>query len=85
MARLVEEGADIILTDIAEKAGRAAVKRLGAEFIAHDVTSTESWNKVIGDVAASRVAVAQLTRSVATHCAQAGFNIHCNSVHPQTD
>ena len=32
--------------------------------------------------AASKGAVRLLTKSVALHCAQAGYNIRCNSVHP---
>jgi len=31
---------------------------------------------------ASKAAVRQLTQSVAAHCAQNGYNIRCNSVHP---
>ncbi len=31
---------------------------------------------------ASKAAVRQLTMSVALHCAQAGYNIRCNSIHP---
>jgi len=31
---------------------------------------------------ASKAAIAHVTRSVAMHCAQAGYGIRCNSVHP---
>ena len=31
---------------------------------------------------ASKAAVAQLTKSVAIHCAEKGYRIRCNSVHP---
>lgn len=162
-ARLVAEGARVVITDIDEAAGQAVAADLGCDFAAHDVTSEEEWTRVVREAArrhggvhvlvnnagilgprdavtpedtrltdwrrlfsvnvegvflgcravipamrqsgtgsivnissvaglmatpyatsygAGKAAVTQLTRSVAQHCAEAGLNIRCNSVHP---
>jgi len=49
-----------------------------------NISSIAGWVGVPGAVpyGASKAAVWQITKSVALHCAQAGYNIRCNSVHP---
>jgi 3(or 17)beta-hydroxysteroid dehydrogenase len=49
---LAEEGATVIVTDIAEAEGRATVEALARPglFIAHDVSSEEGWAKVEAQV-----------------------------------
>ncbi len=45
----IEQGASVILTDIAEAAGQKLASELGpnALFVAHDVASKASWNDVV--------------------------------------
>lgn len=45
----VDEGAKVVLTDIAEEAGRALAAELGdqAIFVRHDVTRPEDWTAVV--------------------------------------
>ena len=47
--RFVEEGALTIITDI-NPAGEAVAKRLGAEFLAQDVSAEHSWVDTIDEV-----------------------------------
>jgi len=162
--RFVEEGAEVVLTDISEEAGAATDGEPGAHFLPHDVGSEEQWSAVVAETrkrfgalhilvnnagtkgnaaaakdpagaplsdwetifrvnaagvflgcraampiiaasgggaivnlssvaslvptpfitayGASKAAVDHLTRSVALHCARAGMNVRCNTVHP---
>ena len=49
-----------------------------------NVSSVAGWVGVPGAVSygASKAAIWQITKSIALHCAKAGHNIRCNSVHP---
>ena len=49
-----------------------------------NVSSIAGWVGVPGAVSygASKAAIWQITKSIALHCARAGQNIRCNSVHP---
>jgi 3(or 17)beta-hydroxysteroid dehydrogenase len=49
-----------------------------------NVSSIAGWVGVPGAVSygASKAAIWQITKSIALHCAKAGHNIRCNSVHP---
>jgi 3(or 17)beta-hydroxysteroid dehydrogenase len=49
-----------------------------------NVSSIAGWVGVPGAVSygASKAAIWQITKSIALHCANAGHNIRCNSVHP---
>lgn len=162
--RFVEEGAQVVLTDVLDDAGAAAARELDAHFLPQDVGSEERWGEVVSEVqkrfgglhilvnnagtegsaeaakdpagaplsdwekifrvntagvflgcrtvipviavsgggsivnlssvaslvptpfitayGASKAAVDHLTRSVALHCARAGMDIRCNTVHP---
>ncbi|MFO7553068.1 MAG: glucose 1-dehydrogenase [Haliea sp.] len=160
--RYIEHGAAVIITDINVQAGEQAAGKLGARFIAQDVTDESSWEALFAaladegvrasvlvnnagfadaglgelfediDVAAakkifevnfdgtllgckhairhmkqgggsiinmssiaamvpvpfiaaygaSKAAVRHLTQSVALYCAQQGYRIRCNSIHP---
>ncbi|MEQ8802443.1 glucose 1-dehydrogenase [Haliea sp.] len=160
--RYIEHGATVIITDINVQAGEQAAGKLGARFIAQDVTDESSWEALFAalaaegvrasvlvnnagfadaglgelfediDVAAakkifevnfdgtllgckhairhmkqgggsiinmssiaamvpvpfiaaygaSKAAVRHLTQSVALYCAQQGYRIRCNSIHP---
>jgi 3(or 17)beta-hydroxysteroid dehydrogenase len=162
--RFVDEGAQVVLTDINEEAGAATAGELGAHFLPHDVGSEEQWSAVVAETekrfgglhilvnnagtegnadaakdpagaplsdwetifrvnaagvflgcrvampviaasgggsivnlssvaslvptpfitayGASKAAVDHLTRSVALHCARAGLDVRCNTVHP---
>ena len=51
-ALLAREGARVIVTDIAEDAGRAVAERIGGEFMHHDVRQEADWTRVIGAVLA---------------------------------
>jgi 3(or 17)beta-hydroxysteroid dehydrogenase len=48
--RFVEEGAQVVLTDISEVAGAATARELGAHFISQDVGSEERWSEVVAEV-----------------------------------
>ncbi|HSW03782.1 SDR family oxidoreductase [Aquabacterium sp.] len=47
---LAREGAKVIVTDISDDAGRAVAKRIGGEFMHHDVTQEADWTRVIAAV-----------------------------------
>jgi NAD(P)-dependent dehydrogenase (short-subunit alcohol dehydrogenase family) len=49
-----------------------------------NVSSVAGWVGVPGAVSygASKAAIWQITKSIALHCARAGNNIRCNSIHP---
>ncbi|MEK9945543.1 MAG: SDR family oxidoreductase [Alphaproteobacteria bacterium] len=49
-----------------------------------NISSIAGWVGVPGAVSygASKAAIWQITKSIALHCAKAGNNIRCNSVHP---
>jgi 3(or 17)beta-hydroxysteroid dehydrogenase len=49
-----------------------------------NTASTAAYAALPGDAAysATKSAVRMLTKSVAVHCARAGYNIRCNSLHP---
>ena len=56
--RLASEGANVVVTDINDAAGNAAVAELTAQgysavFMHHDVTNTEDWQRVIDDTVAA--------------------------------
>ena len=51
-ALLAREGARVIVTDIAEDAGRAVAERIGGEFMRHDVRREDDWARVIDGVLA---------------------------------
>ena len=48
-ARLISEGAQVVITDINNDAGHATAKMLGdqALFVQHDVTQASQWQNVI--------------------------------------
>jgi 3(or 17)beta-hydroxysteroid dehydrogenase len=49
-ARLADEGANVVITDIQEGLGRSTAAALGITFLAQDVTSEEQWPAVLGQV-----------------------------------
>ena len=51
-ALLAREGAHVIVTDIAEAAGRAVADRVGGEFMPQDVRREEDWARVMDRVLA---------------------------------
>lgn len=51
-ALLAREGARVIVTDIAQDAGRAVAERIGGEFMPHDVRREDDWARVIDAVVA---------------------------------
>lgn len=51
-ALLAREGARVVVTDIAEEAGRAVAERIGGEFLHHDVRSEADWARVMAAVLA---------------------------------
>jgi 3(or 17)beta-hydroxysteroid dehydrogenase len=52
--RFLTEGARVVITDVAEDKGTSAAGRLGpaARFLPHDVTSEQSWDRVMADAIA---------------------------------
>ena len=44
----VEEGAEVLVTDIGEEAGRRTADRLGTVFAALDVREEAHWERVVG-------------------------------------
>ncbi len=48
---LAREGAQVVLTDVNEEAGRAVAKAIGEDalFIKHDIASEDEWKKVIAE------------------------------------
>lgn len=92
-ARLADEGASVVISDVQRELGEQVAAGLGAQFLYQDVTSEEQWPLVLARAAllatpdstaygAAKAAVRQLTKSVAQHCAQERLGIRCNSVHP---
>ena len=51
-ALLAQEGAHVIVTDVAEEAGRAVADRIGGEFMRHDVRLEKDWARVVAAVLA---------------------------------
>jgi 3(or 17)beta-hydroxysteroid dehydrogenase len=51
-ALLAREGAHVVVTDIAEEAGRAVAERVGGSFMRHDVRREDDWARVIDAVLA---------------------------------
>jgi 3(or 17)beta-hydroxysteroid dehydrogenase len=53
--RFIEEGADVLITDLNSETGETAARELGdkARFLAQDVTDEDSWPKVIDAVVAA--------------------------------
>ena len=49
-ARLADEGADVVITDVQADLGRSAAAGLGVTFLDQDVTSEEQWPAVLGQV-----------------------------------
>jgi 3(or 17)beta-hydroxysteroid dehydrogenase len=49
-ALLASEGAHVIVTDVAQDAGRAVAQRIGGEFMPHDVRSEADWARVMDNV-----------------------------------
>lgn len=49
--RFIEEGANVVLTDISAEKGQALAEELGekALFIKHDITSAEDWENVVSE------------------------------------
>ena len=48
--RLIDEGAQVMLTDVLDKEGEATARSLGgnARFMRHDVSSEAEWQRVVG-------------------------------------
>lgn len=46
--RFLDEGADVILTDIDQEAGRAAAQAIGARFEPLDVREEQDWRRLAG-------------------------------------
>lgn len=47
-ARLfVEEGAKVVITDLAKDEGQAAAEEIGGLFLQHDISSEEAWQSVV--------------------------------------
>jgi 3(or 17)beta-hydroxysteroid dehydrogenase len=49
-ALLAREGARVIVTDIAQEAGRDVAARIGGEFVPHDVRREDDWARVMDSV-----------------------------------
>ncbi|MCK6388551.1 MAG: SDR family NAD(P)-dependent oxidoreductase, partial [Zoogloea sp.] len=51
---LAREGAQVIITDIAEEAGQALAEEIGSSalFLRHDAASEADWKRVMGEVQA---------------------------------
>ena len=50
----VREGARVVLTDVQRDKGAAVAERLGARFVAHDVTDEAQWIEVVDGVVAGQ-------------------------------
>lgn len=46
-SRLAEEGAAVLVTDIAEEAGWELARKIGGHFLAHDVSDEAGWSNVV--------------------------------------
>lgn len=53
--RLIEEGAQVMLTDVLEAEGTATAKALGdnARFLRHDVVSEDEWKRIVSETEAA--------------------------------
>jgi 3(or 17)beta-hydroxysteroid dehydrogenase len=49
-ARLVSEGARVVITDVQSSLGQGTAAELGCDFVLHDVTEEAQWNGLIKDV-----------------------------------
>ncbi len=51
--RLTEEGATVVITDVADAEGRCLAAEIGASYLRHDVSSPAAWSAVVDNVIAS--------------------------------
>ncbi|HOL36481.1 MAG: SDR family oxidoreductase [Proteobacteria bacterium] len=78
--RLLRVNADSVF--LGTQAGVKAMKERGGSIV--NVASVSSWMPIDGycGYAASKAAVAAVTRSAALHCRKRGYAVRVNSVHP---
>ena len=48
--RMAEEGAKVVIADLADEQGQALAETIGAEYLGLDVTSEDSWARVVAAV-----------------------------------
>ena len=48
--RMAEEGAKVVIADLADEQGQALAEAIGAEYLGLDVTSEDSWARVVAAV-----------------------------------
>ncbi len=48
--RFIEEGAEVLISDVNEAAGIRSAEELGCAFLAHDVADEGAWEQVLADV-----------------------------------
>ena len=73
---------DVIGVFLGCKAGVAAMKERGGSIINMSSSAgLKAYSYLVGYNAA-KAAVTLMTKSIALHCAQSGYRIRCNSVHP---
>ena len=62
-ARLfVAEGADVIITDVADKQGHALADELGCHFMHQDVRDEKRWKEVLDETALEKGAIAMAAK-----------------------
>lgn len=66
--RCAERGADVVIADVAEDAGRAAAEEVDGRFVALDVSDSRRWDEALDEVLApgGRVDIAHLNAGIAT-------------------
>ena len=52
-ARFISEGATVVITDVLADEGRRTAERIGARFVAHDVTDEAQWQSVVDETLAT--------------------------------
>jgi 3(or 17)beta-hydroxysteroid dehydrogenase len=73
---------DVIGVFLGCKAGVAAMKERGGSIINMSSSAGLKAYSYLCGYNAAKAAVTLMTKSVALHCAQSGYRIRCNSVHP---
>lgn len=66
--KLAERGADVVIADVAEDAGRAVAAELDGRFVRLDVSDSAQWEAALDEVlgAGGRIDVAHLNAGIAT-------------------
>lgn len=72
---LAREGATVIVTDLSEESGEAVAKVIGGEFVKHDVSKSEDWERVAAHVLDRHGRIDVLAHAAGIEGDQSGVNM----------